>query len=142
MIRMHVPHLLRGTSVTRETIKHRHPTGHAVCQGSLSLSDSRWIHPQVSGNMKPYSDQYIGGLVRNRIFHDPTPDLYEWHRDRYDREIVVLESGDGWKFQKDHETPFLLYPGVEFEVKALEHHRVIPGSGTLVLQIKEDTVTL
>ena len=29
-----------------------------------------------------------------------------------------------------------------FEVKALEHHRVIPGNGTLVLQIKEDTVTL
>lgn len=117
-------------------------TGHAVCQDLPSPWDSRSIHPQVSGNMKPYSDQYIGGLVRNRIFHDPTPDLYEWHRDRYDREIVVLESGDGWKFQKDHETPFLLYPGVEFEVKALEHHRVIPGSGTLVLQIKEDTVTL
>ena len=92
--------------------------------------------------MKPYSDQYIVGLIRNRIFHDPTPDLYEWHRDRYDREITVLESGDGWKFQKDHETPFLLYPGVEFEVKALSYHRVIPGNGTLVLQIKEDAVTL
>ena len=74
--------------------------------------------------MRPYSDVYIGGLVRNRIFHDPTPDLYEWHRDRYDREIKVLESGDGWKFQKDHETPFLLYPGVEFEVKSISKSQI------------------
>ena len=134
--------LLRGINVKQGTIKHLLHIGHAVSQDLESLSDSRSITPVVSGNMRPYSDQYIGGLVRNRIFHDPTPELYEWHRDRYDREITVLESGDGWKFQKDHETPFLLYPGVEFEVKALEHHRVIPGNGTLVLQIKEDTVTL
>ncbi len=128
--------------MTKRTTKLLRRTGHAVCPDSGNPSDSRLIRQGVSGKMKPYSDQYIGGLVRNRIFHDPTPDLYEWHRDRYDREIKVLESGDGWKFQKDHETPFLLYPGVEFEVKALEHHRVIPGNGTLVLQIKEDTVTL
>ena len=139
---MHVHHLRQGISVRRGMIKHLLRTGHVACQDLESLSDSRSIHPQVSGKMRPYSDVYIGGLVRNRIFHDPTPELYEWHKDRYDREITVLESGDGWKFQKDHETPFLLYPGVEFEVKALEHHRVIPGNGTLVLQIKEDTVTL
>ena len=57
-----------------------------------------------------------------------------WHRDRNDRRIVV-ESGDGWKLQKDNQLPIVMEQNKEYNIKAMEYHRIIKGCDNLVIRI-------
>lgn len=60
-----------------------------------------------------------------------------WHRDKYKREITILE-GEGWELQLDNRLPEELVKGKIYTIPAMEYHRVIKGSGDLVIKIWEE----
>ena len=62
-------------------------------------------------------------------------ELY-WHMDKNDREILVL-SGENWFFQEEDKLPIKLSAGDLFTIKKNTWHRVIKGSGSLSVIIKE-----
>lgn len=59
-----------------------------------------------------------------------------WHKDQYTRDIEVIES-DNWQFQFDNKVPFKLENNQKFTILRECIHRVIKGSGDLILKIKE-----
>ncbi len=61
---------------------------------------------------------------------------YVWHRDRKDREVIILD-GIGWKFQLDNELPFNINIGEKIFVPKMVYHRIIPGSTILRIRIHE-----
>lgn len=56
-----------------------------------------------------------------------------WHRDLKNRSVKVLD-GTGWKIQLENSLPKEF---TEITIPKLLWHRVIKGSGDLVLEIKE-----
>ena len=56
-----------------------------------------------------------------------------WHRDLKNRSVKLLE-GSGWKIQLENTLPLNLD---EIIIPKLTWHRVIKGSGDLVVEIKE-----
>lgn len=83
--------------------------------------------------MKYYEEKIVNDFTSIRAF---LPGIeYPWHRDSEDRIIEVLETGFSWKFQKDNELPIELKAGVKLKVKNNSFHRLISGTGTLVLKI-------
>jgi len=89
------------------------------------------------GGNKPYIEKKIHENMFLREFSVNIKDEdLEWHRDADDREIEVL-SGKNWKFQYDNCLPVIIKPGDKISVKKNEWHRIIKGSTTLVVEIKE-----
>lgn len=85
----------------------------------------------------PYRDKPTRNNSRIRVFSESVRDEdLVWHRDKQDRTITVLE-GQGWQFQRDNELPQEMRPGQIIEVKADEWHRIIKGTRTLRVEIKE-----
>jgi hypothetical protein len=78
----------------------------------------------------PYKDD--SGLRTFDVNADKSQ--YVWHRDDEDR-LVEIISGDGWRFQKENELPWLLKTGMKFEIKAHEYHRIIKGVNDLKIRI-------
>ena len=68
--------------------------------------------------------------------HDVDVEELVWHRDRSDREITVL-SGYNWKLQMDDNLPKELKHGRIYHIKKMVYHRLIKGSGKLLLKIRE-----
>jgi hypothetical protein len=60
-----------------------------------------------------------------------------WHRDKYNREITILE-GEDWMLQLDNRPAKKLEQGKIYKIPAMEFHRVIKGKGNLVIKIWED----
>lgn len=91
----------------------------------------------LGGKMNPYRDKHTGTQTFTRIFSEDTADdELEWHRDRKDRSVTVVESR-GWKFQEDNMLPKELSPGDTLSIKANQYHRIIKGTGKLVVEIRE-----
>jgi quercetin dioxygenase-like cupin family protein len=94
---------------------------------------------------RPYTDIQIDDYCVQRKF-DTNVDSQElyWHRDDEDRIVEVMKCGEGWKFQTDNELPINLEEGVTIFILRHEWHRVIKGSGDLLIKIykygKEETV--
>lgn len=87
--------------------------------------------------MKPYIDEYLNENEWIRKFdHRVDSDELVWHRDKCDREIEVLH-GEGWKFQRDNEIPFIINTNSKFKINALVYHRLIKGDTPLIIKIKE-----
>ena len=87
----------------------------------------------VTSSGKPYIDE--GDI---RIFSGLVDEMeLIWHRDKYDREITVLE-GEGWELQMDNKLPFELMKGKIYKIPAMEFHRLLKGKGDLVLKIWEE----
>ena len=59
------------------------------------------------------------------------------HRDKRTREITILE-GDGWKLQLDNQLPQELKQGKLYTIPEMEYHRLIKGTGKLVVKIWEE----
>ena len=76
------------------------------------------------------------GKILREFSRDSNPDELHWHRDYHDRTILVVESG-GWALQFDNKLPKVMNEGDIYFVKAGSWHRVIKGSGRLVVEIKE-----
>lgn len=61
-------------------------------------------------------------------------DELEWHVDREDREVIVLQAG-GWKLQLDEQIPQPLLNNQKIFIKSLCWHRIIKGAEPLVVKI-------
>lgn len=87
--------------------------------------------------MKEYTDEFTGPGTRiRRITKEAVDGELTWHRDARDRTVTILE-GSGWHVQFDNQIPFKVSPGDRISVQAKQWHRIIPGSGDLVMEIKE-----
>ena len=87
--------------------------------------------------MKPYTEKLLSENKRVRKFScNVDPMLLEWHQDKNDRTIKVLE-GKGWQFQLDESLPVDLNPGDLFKIPSFTWHRIIKGESDLVLKITE-----
>jgi hypothetical protein len=82
----------------------------------------------ISGN--PYVDD---GNIRTFDIKQPATD-YVWHRDQEDRTIKCIE-GEGWQFQLQKCLPWLLKPGMIFDISKLEYHRLIKGATPLKCRV-------
>jgi quercetin dioxygenase-like cupin family protein len=85
---------------------------------------------------KPYQEE-ITASVTERIFSpDTAQEELVWHRDERDRIVTIIADTD-WQFQFDNQLPINLHKGVALFIKAGEYHRVIKGTTTLKITIKE-----
>ena len=67
---------------------------------------------------------------------DVDPDTLVWHRDKYYREITILECED-WLLQLDNKIAKKLEKGKIYKIPEMEYHRIIKGKGNLVIKIWE-----
>jgi hypothetical protein len=86
----------------------------------------------------PFRERPLGGKLFLREFRENV-DSEEliWHQDREDRVIKVLES-NGWKLQLDDQLPVLLKEGSTYSIPAYVYHRVIKGSGRLLIEVEKN----
>ena len=88
--------------------------------------------------VKPYTESYDNGLIIRQFDEDVNDDELIWHRDKRTREITVLE-GSGWQLQLDNQLPKELKRGRLYKIPKMEYHRLIKGTGKLVVKIWEET---
>ena len=85
---------------------------------------------------KPYNEV----LENDYIIREFSSDINEleliWHRDKKTRKVTILQ-GEGWKIQMDNSLPETLEEGREYHIPKMEYHRLIKGTGNLLIQIKE-----
>lgn len=85
--------------------------------------------------MRPFKQVTISEGVFVREFSgEVDSEELVWHRDQEDRLITVTESA-GWKIQRDNEMPVEMKSGDQFFIPALEWHRVIKGTGSLLIEV-------
>ena len=85
--------------------------------------------------MRPYTDLEVTDKYIIREFTENIdPIELMWHRDDEDRTVEPLCPSD-WQFQRDNEIPILLKEGERIFIKKHEWHRVIKGSGHLLIKI-------
>ncbi len=82
----------------------------------------------------PFADEYTVEGIEREFFVDRDDEEYVWHKDHEDREIEILE-GEGWRIQFEDCLPYLLKPGMIFDVPKGHYHRVIKGVNTLKCRI-------
>ena len=75
-------------------------------------------------------------LILREFEEDVNDSELIWHRDKSDREVTVL-SGYNWKLQMDDELPKELKHGRVYHINKMVYHRLIKGSGKLLLKIRE-----
>jgi len=75
-------------------------------------------------------------LILREFEEDVNDSELIWHRDKNDREVTVL-SGYNWKLQMDDELPEELKHGRVYHINKMVYHRLIKGSGKLLLKIRE-----
>lgn len=80
--------------------------------------------------VKPYTDKDNIRTIESNV---DSAELV-WHRDAEDRIIEVIE-GNGWQIQIEDCLPFLIYPGMKFEIPMNVYHRVIKGIDNLIIKI-------
>jgi len=86
----------------------------------------------------PFSEKKIGDKLFLREFRENVDsEKLIWHQDREDRVIRVLES-NGWKLQLDDQLPVLLKEGSTYSIPAYVYHRVIKGSGRLLIEVEKN----
>lgn len=87
--------------------------------------------------MRPYSESHSAkGLIIREFKYDVNCEDLEWHMDRKDRIITVIE-GHGWMLQLETGLPFDLSSGKSYEIPKESWHRIIRGSNNLKILINE-----
>ena len=82
-------------------------------------------------------EQYIKEGKMVRIFTPDVPvDELKWHQDLKDRKVLVVEGGK-WQFQMDNDLPIILKENQELFIPKYTWHRVIKGTGNLIVEIEE-----
>lgn len=85
----------------------------------------------------PFKEEKIRPEIFKRTFSRDTKESdLKWHTDDEDRKIKVVESKD-WKLQLDNELPQSFCEGKEYFVPKGLFHRIIKGSGDLVLEVEK-----
>jgi hypothetical protein len=86
----------------------------------------------------PFREKSLGGKLFLREFKENVnPEELIWHQDREDRVIKVVES-NGWKLQLDNQLPVLLEKDSTYNIPAYVYHRVIKGSGRLLIEVEKN----
>ena len=81
--------------------------------------------------------QYIKEGKMVRVFTTDAPaDELKQHQDLKNRKVTVVEDG-GWSFQIENELPIKLEDAKQIFIPKLAWHRVLKGSGNLIVEIKE-----
>jgi hypothetical protein len=81
--------------------------------------------------------QYIKEDKMVRVFTADAPvDELKWHQDLKDRKVTIVEDG-GWEFQLENELPIKLSDAKQLSIPKFVWHRVIKGSGNLIVEIEE-----
>lgn len=87
---------------------------------------------------KPYKDAPLeSNRFLRKFFESVDSSELIWHRDKKNRTIKVLEGND-WMFQYDNSLPFVLEKNKTYTVQAETFHRLIKGTGNLILEIEEE----
>ena len=91
----------------------------------------------VVSSGKPYHEFDLQCNEKLRLFYEGVSeeDLV-WHRDLKTRHVSVMD-GEGWKLQMDNEQPLELKIGDKHTIPKMVYHRLIKGTGNLVLRIRE-----
>lgn len=85
--------------------------------------------------MKPYKDRQLTETSKIRVFKsDVDSGELQWHRDREDRLVKVME-GNGWKFQLDNQLPINLTEGQVLLIPQGTYHRIFKGKDDLKIKI-------
>ena len=88
--------------------------------------------------VEPYTDTDRVSNTFTRVFEcNLDNEELVWHRDRKDR-LVKVKSGVEWQLQMDDELPVELLSNHIYFIEAKRYHRLIKGTGNLILEIKED----
>lgn len=81
----------------------------------------------------PFTEMSLGNNQYIREFGtDVDTHELEWHIDREDRTVEVIENND-WQFQLDNNLPILLEETIFIPKET--YHRVIKGTGNLKVKI-------
>lgn len=81
----------------------------------------------------PFKETLLGDNQYIREFSkDSKTDELEWHLDKEDRIVEVIEN-NGWQYQEENKLPVLL-EGKIFVPKET-YHRVIKGNGDLKIKL-------
>ena len=96
--------------------------------------------------MRSSQDYLVAGTISGKPYkqvddirtfdEDVDPDTLVWHRDKYYREITILECED-WLLQLDNKIAKKLEKGKIYKIPEMEYHRIIKGKGNLVIKIWE-----
>jgi hypothetical protein len=91
---------------------------------------------KVNENKLPFTQEEKNG-IKTRLFKEDT-DNHElkWHFDERDRKVKVVKS-NGWEIQMDNQLPIKLNEGDIITIPKGMYHRVIKGTGDLIVKIKE-----
>ena len=91
---------------------------------------------------RPYRQRVLGtGAIIREFREGGSADDLVWHQDKRDRLVTVIE-GRGWKLQFDGGLPIPLDEGNTYSIPARTWHRVIKGSGSLKISIKENSMAI
>ena len=87
--------------------------------------------------VRPYTEKILSRAKRLRRFDESVSDAdLEWHRDLQDRVVEVI-NGNGWMLQMDNQVPTEMVSGESYFIESKLWHRIIKGTGDLVLKITE-----
>lgn len=84
----------------------------------------------------PFQQQHIEGKIIRTFFPDTEEEELKWHQDLKDRKVTILEDG-GWQFQMEDSLPSKLSVAEQIYIPKFVWHRVIRGTGKLVVEIEE-----
>ncbi len=84
----------------------------------------------------PFQQQNIEGKIIRTFFPDAEEEELKWHQDLKDRKVTIIEDG-GWQFQMEDSLPSKLSVAEQIYIPKFVWHRVIKGSGKLVVKIEE-----
>jgi hypothetical protein len=88
-------------------------------------------------NDKPYRQEVsTSGVIKRTFDTNIDPSELVWHRDKRDRVVTPTNEND-WMIQFDNELPKKLVIGESITIPKESYHRVIKGSGDLIVEIEE-----
>jgi len=120
------------TIVSEFTLNDRNSMTYPILIGKNILKNNEFM---IDLN-KPYNEEKDGNIIRRTFSEDVSNGELTWHRDREDR-IVLPLSENNWMLQFDNELPIRLNVGEEYFIPKNTFHRVIKGSGDLMVEIIE-----
>lgn len=84
----------------------------------------------------PFKQVVKDGIIYRKFTNRIDEHELEWHVDEHDRVVVPIKN-TGWKFQFENKLPEELKVGKQYFIKKENWHRVIVGTGDLILAIRE-----
>lgn len=85
----------------------------------------------------PFIEEQIKENVFRREFKEEVDSSeLKWHMDQEDRQVKIIKSKN-WQLQLDNQLPIYLEEGKTYFIEKFLFHRVIKGTGNLVLEIKK-----